>query len=371
MRIALVTESFLPTVNGVSRSVASVVEQLERRGHDILIVAPGPGPERYGATPVYRTPSLPLPWASEFPLGLPTEGLRQALIRFAPNVLHLASPIVLGARAATLAEELRIPAVAIYQTDIAGFAALHGLASTQGVLWRWLRRIHNSCALTLAPSRAAVADLRRHGITAVQYWGRGVDTSAFAPHHRSRPPATQGGPVRIGYVGRLAAEKRVDRLHLLLDLPGTELVVIGDGDARRQLERILPTARFTGMLTGSELSRAYADLDVFVHTGTHETFGQTLQEAHASGVPVVAPAAGGPLDLVRHGRNGLLWDPLDDASLRACVARLVTDTELGRRQGLAGCHDVRARSWSATTDALLEHLDTVAAVPAGTQRDVA
>lgn len=370
MRIALVTESFLPTVNGVSRSVASVVEQLERRGHDTLIVAPGPGPEHYGATRVCRTPWLPLPWASDFPLGLPTERLRQALVRFAPDVLHLASPIVLGARAATLAEELRIPAVAIYQTDVAGFAALHGLASTQGVLWRWLRRVHNTCERTLAPSRAAVADLRRHGIAAVHRWGRGVDTAAFAPHHRSRPPARQGGPVRIGYVGRLAAEKRVDRLHLVSDLPGTELVVIGDGDARGQLERVLPTARFTGMLTGAELSRAYADLDVFVHTGTHETFGQTLQEAHASGVPVVAPAAGGPLDLVRHGRNGLLWDPLDDASLRACVARLVTDTELRRRQGRAGRHDVRARTWSATTDALLGHLHTVAAVPAA-HRDVA
>ena len=371
MRIALVTESFLPTVNGVSRSVASVVEQLERRGHDTLIVAPGPGPERYGTTPVCRTPSVPLPWASDFPLGVPTERLRQALVRFAPDVLHLASPIVLGARAAALAEELGLPSVAVYQTDVAGFAALHGLGSTQGVLWRWLRRIHNSCERTLAPSRAAVADLRRHGIVAVHRWGRGVDTAAFAPHHRSRPPTSSQGPVRIGYVGRLAAEKRVDRLHLVSDLPGTELVVIGDGDARGRLERVLPTARFTGMLTGQALSQAYADLDVFVHTGTRETFGQTLQEAHASGLPVVAPASGGPLDLVRHGRNGLLWDPLDDASLRACVARLVLDTELRRRQGRAGHLDVQARTWSATTDALLEHLDTVAGAPAGVRRDVA
>lgn len=371
MRIAVVTESFLPTVNGVARSVASVVEQFERRGHHILIVAPGPGPERYGATPVCRTTSVPLPWASDFPLGLPTERLRQALIRFAPDVLHLASPIVLGARAAALARELGIPAVAVYQTDVAGFAALHGLAPTSGLLWRWLRRVHNACDRTLAPSRAAVADLRRHGIVGVHRWGRGVDTAAFAPRHRSRPPTGQGGAVRIGYVGRLAAEKRVDRLHLVSDLPGTELVVVGDGDARAHLERILPTARFTGMLTGRDLSRAYADLDVFVHTGTHETFGQTVQEAHACGVPVVAPAAGGPLDLVRHGRNGLLWDPLDDASLRTCVTRLVADAELRRSQGRAGREDVRGRTWSATTDALLEHLRAVAVPTTEATRDVA
>jgi len=371
MRIAVVTESFLPIVNGVARSVASVVEQLTHRGHELLIVAPGPGPDHFGATPVHRMPSVPLPWASDFPLGLPTIRLRTALLCFAPDVVYLASPIVLGARAAVVARELAIPTVAVYQTDVAGFARQHGLTATQAPLWRWLRRVHNGCDRTLAPSRAAVADLRLHGIREVHRWGRGVDLVTFSPLHRERPTTADNERIRIGYVGRLSAEKRVDRLHLVSDLPGTEVVVVGDGDAREHLQQVLPTARFVGMLTGPELSRAYADLDVFVHTGTAETFGQTIQEAQASGVPVVAPADGGPLDLVRHGRNGLLWDPLDESSLRTCVARLVGDHQLRRRQGQAGRHDVSTRTWSATTEELLHHLRQVAKRELDAMRDVA
>jgi phosphatidylinositol alpha 1,6-mannosyltransferase len=371
MRIAVVTESFLPTVNGVARSVAHVADQLAARGHEVLIVAPGPGPDRHGRIPVRRMPSIPLPWATDLPLGLPTERLRSTLLRFDADVLYLASPILLGARAAAVARELEVPTVAIYQTDVAGFAAQHGLSVTQSTLWRWLRRVHNGCDRTLAPSRAAVADLRLHGIGDVHRWGRGVDPIAFSPTHRARASRTGDARLRIGYVGRLSAEKRVDRLHLLSDLPGTEVVVVGDGDARERLERILPTARFTGMLRGRELSRAYADLDVFVHTGTDETFGQTIQEAQASGVAVVAPAAGGPLDLVRHGRNGLLWDPLDDASLRTCVARLVEDHELRDRLGRAGRHDVRSRTWAALTDQLVPHLRHVATRVTHSARDAA
>jgi len=359
LRVVVVTESFLPAMNGVARSVVSVVQELQARGHEVTIIAPAPGPDRFGPTPVIRMPSLPLPWTPSFPLGLPTARLTATLRRLRPDVVHLASPVLLGARAASVCRELSLPTVAIYQTDVAGFAADHGLDGTQRLLWRWLRSVHNACSLTLAPSRAAVADLRTHGIERLARWGRGVDRVAFAPAHRTRPATDQVDRVRIGYIGRLAQEKRIDRLHLVLDLPGTEVVVVGDGDERRSLERLLPTARFTGELRGAALSRAYADLDVFVHTGVHETFCQAVQEALASGVPVVAPAAGGPLDLVRHGRTGLLWDPHHPDSLRGSVARLVGDPQLRLRQGAAARRDVAGRTWSSLTDELLDHYRSV------------
>ncbi len=161
-------------------------------------------------------------------------------------------------------------------------------------------------------------------------WRRGVDLDLFGPEHRSDVlhqhwTRRRSDQVVVGYVGRLAPEKQVSRLTELARIPGTRLVVIGDGPSRPWLEKRLPEAKFTGMLRGMDLARAFASLDVFVHTGEAETFCQTVQEAQASGVPVVAPAAGGPLDLVDPGRTGLLYDPADAESLRRTVATLVGD----------------------------------------------
>lgn len=355
LRVAIVTESFLPSVNGVARSVAEIVHELSRRGHEVLVVAPAPGPDRFGDIPVQRLASMPLPWCREFPVGMPGRLLRRSLDGFAPDVIHLASPIVLGARAAAYAAEAGVPAVAVYQTDVAGFATQYGLGRASPWLWRWLRRIHNQAGRTLAPSRTAVADLRRHGVVEVHRWARGVDTDVFHPRHRTRPPTGQVDRVRVGYVGRLTAEKRVDRLAALTDLAGIELVVVGDGSERARLQRQLPGARFTGQLGGTQLSTAYADLDLFVHTGTHETFCQAAQEALASGVPVLSPAAGGLLDLVRHGRTGLFWDPTDLTTLRDAVARLATDAPLRAWQSDAARAQVAGRGWSAITDELIGH----------------
>ncbi len=355
LRVAVVTESFLPSVNGVARSVAEIVGQLSRRGFEVLIVAPGPGPDRFGDIPVRRVASMPLPWCREFPVGVPGRTLGRALEDFAPDLLHLASPIVLGARAAAIAADSGLPTVAVYQTDVAGFATQYGLGRASPWLWRWLRRVHNQASRTLAPSRAAVAALRGHGIRDVHRWVRGVDTDAFHPRHRTRPPTGQVDRVRVGYVGRLTAEKRVDRLAALTDLTGIELVVVGDGSERTRLRRVLPAAHFTGQLGGQDLSTAYADLDLFVHTGSHETFCQAAQEALASGVPVISPAAGGLLDLVRHGRTGLFWDPDDVTTLRDAVRRLSADVPLRVRQSTAARAQVADRGWPAITGELVGH----------------
>jgi len=203
-----------------------------------------------------------------------------------------------------------------------------------------------------------VEDLRRHGVERVALWPRGVDVVTFSPDHRTRPTGEGRGPVRVGYVGRLAREKQLHLLAGLDRLDGAELVLVGDGPTRRDLERLLPGATFTGVLHGAELSQAYADLDVFVHPGRHETFCQAVQEALASGVPVVAPGSGGPLDLVGDGVNGRLVDPsttgLGDR-LRAGVTELVADPQLRARLAAAARPSVRHRTWYAVIDQLEQH----------------
>lgn len=284
--------------------------------------------------------------------------MREILESFAPDVVHLAAPAVLGATGAKAARSLGVPSVAVYQTDFAGFARRYGMSVASPAMWEWLRRVHSQTDLTLAPSSLACWDLERHRVRPVIKWGRGVDLQRFHPRHRNqllRRRLAPNGESIVGYVGRLAPEKRVHLLHHVSNIAGVRVVVVGDGPSRPMLRHRLPNARFVGFQSGLELSQTLASLDVFVHTGADETFCQTIQEALASGVPVVTPAAGGPMDLVRHGDNGWLFPDDDPAMLRGAVAELLSD-EAGRQvMGQRARASVERRSWDELGDELVGH----------------
>ncbi|WP_418605172.1 glycosyltransferase family 4 protein [Georgenia sp. SUBG003] len=360
------TESFLPAANGVTTSVLRVLDHLATRGHDAVVVCPGPAPREYAGFPVVQLPSFSY---RGFRAAVPGPQLVRVLDTFAPDVVHAAAPFGLGAQALVLARRRGIPTVAIFQTDVAGFARKHGLSATAPGIWRWLRTVHAYADLTLAPSSASLSDLAAAGVERTRWWGRGVDAETYHPRHRTTPEGVTvrsallhgapDGTVLVGYVGRLAPEKRVERLAVLGGDPRVRLVVVGDGPSRHALERQLPGARFLGRLDGTDLARAYAALDVFVHTGTHETFGQTLQEAMASAVTVVAPAAGGPLDVVAEGETGFLYAPENDQALAGAVRALVGDAGMRARMGEAGRRRVLPRSWAALGESLLGHYATV------------
>ncbi|GGM52838.1 GDP-mannose-dependent alpha-mannosyltransferase [Longimycelium tulufanense] len=363
MRVAIVTESFLPQVNGVTNSVLRVLEHLRRAGHHALVVAPGAGPDEHEGFPVARVPALDLPVVDSLPIGVPTRKVLTAMAGFRPDVVHLASPFVVGARGVSVARKLGVPAVAVYQTDVAGFASSYGLGLTARAAWRWTRRLHSLADRTLAPSTWAADALRAHGVPRVHRWGRGVDTVRFHPDRRSaalRSELAPNGELLVGYVGRLAPEKQVHKLAALAHEPGTRLVVVGDGPDTNQLRRLLPNAAFLGFRGGDELATAYASLDVFVHTGPHETFCQTVQEALSSGLPVVAPDAGGPRDLVRPGHTGFLFPPGDEDALRNTV-RALRDAELRTRLGMAARRSVLNRTWPAVCAELMRHYAEVIA----------
>ena len=360
VRVAIVTESFLPQVNGVTNSILRVLEHLRRRGFPAVVVAPGSGPDEHEGVPVVRLPTVELPVVSSLPIGLPTRRVLSALQEFRPDVVHLASPFVVGARGLAAARRLGLPAVAVYQTDVAGFASSYGLGLTARAAWRWTRRLHAGADRTLAPSTWAVEALRGHGVPRVHRWGRGVDTERFHPGRRDarwRAELAPNGELLIGYVGRLAPEKHIERLAALDGVPGVRLVVVGDGPQREALAQSLPNAVFLGLRTGDELARIYASLDVFVHTGPYETFCQAVQEAMASGVPVLAPDAGGPRDLVHPGRTGYLLPPHEEGhaeALRDAVDEL-RDPCLRARFGAAARAAVAGRTWPALCEELIGH----------------
>ncbi|MFJ9542109.1 glycosyltransferase family 4 protein [Streptomyces sp. NPDC101225] len=372
MRVVIVTESFPPDVNGVAHCALQTARHLVDRGHLPLVVAPaatalvgraGTGPDAQAPCPVVRVPSLPLPGYPQVRVALPSRRLAAAVAEHRADVVHLASPFVLGVRGMAVAARLGVPAVAVYQTDLAGYARTY-MGAGEAAAWRRIRSVHSAADLTLAPSSASMRDLETHDVPRVRLWPRGVDADRFRPDLRDealRRALAPNGEVIVGYVGRLAPEKHIELLAGVCGLDGVKVVVVGDGPSRPALGEALPGAVFLGRRTGDELARIYASLDVFAHTGPFETFCQTVQEAMAAGVPVVAPAVGGPLDLVVQGRTGLLVPPRDADAVRDAVLSLVTDPARRAAFGDTARATVEGRTWAAVGDQLIGHYADVLA----------
>ncbi|WDF34316.1 glycosyltransferase family 1 protein [Arthrobacter agilis] len=365
MRIAIVAETFLPTVNGVTHSIQRMLDHFTDRGDDVLVIAPSsPHTEESGldhAIRVERLTSVPLAGYSSVRLAVGgVARVRRILADFAPDIVHLASPFELGWRASRAAADLGLPVVAVYQTDVPGYLARYGLPLLEGWAWQRVEHIHCSADRTLAPSTSAVRQLEARGIPNIRLWRRGVDTSRFHPGRRSRAfraGIAPDGVQLLGYVGRLATEKQVHDLRVLDGIDNTRLVIIGDGPLRPALESALPGAHFTGFLGGEDLAVAVASLDLFIHPGELETFCQTIQEAMASGIPVVATGRGGPLDLVDPSRTGWLYRPGDLAQLRSRVVDLVGDDAKRAAFAQAAFASVQGRTWPVLCESLIQHYE--------------
>jgi phosphatidylinositol alpha 1,6-mannosyltransferase len=348
-------------MNGVTGSVLQILRHLERAGHEAHVIAPDAVgiPRTMHGAHVEPVTSVPLPGYRDVRVGTATaRSIAHSLDRFRPDVLHLASPFALGWRGVSAASHRGIPAVAAYQTDIAAYTERYRLAATTAFAQNHIVRLHRRATLTLAPSAESEQQLAALGIDRLRRWGRGVDAERFHPSRRDEQwQRDDADEVIVGYVGRLAAEKQVEDLRVVHQIPGVRLVIIGEGPSRARLQVLLPDAVFLGHLDGDALARAMASIDIFVHPGESETFGQTLQEAHASGVPVIATGRGGPLDLVRMGIDGWLYRPGDLEDLRMRVADLAGDARKRRAFGIAGRTAVEGRSWQAICDQLLGHFD--------------
>jgi len=358
LRIAVVTEAFLPQVNGVTNSVLRLLEYSKSQGHEVLIIAPESegGPTSYLGYKIKRVPSIAM--KKLIPMGVPRKFLEPLLEGFDPDVIHLASPIFLGHYVARIAKKMGIPTVSVYQTDIAGFARHYGLTIAHNTLKKWVSRIHQASDITLAPSKWACRDLESNGVKNVRIWKRGVDLVNFDPSRRDELLRAnivgKSEKLIIGYVGRLANEKRIDDLAILDQQRDIQLVIVGEGPAATRFKKELPNARFVGYQSGTELARYVASFDIFVHTGKHETFCQAIQEALAAGVPVIGPDSGGPVDLIDHGVTGLLIDTADSHALLEAVETLRAHSSFDLMK-LAARRSVEHRTWDYINSQLIEH----------------
>lgn len=364
VRVAFIAESFLPSINGVTNSVLRMLEHLRQRGHQAMVIAstdPRGVPTSHAGFPIRTTASLTLPWYPDMRMSTTFSlQIERMLADFCPDVVHLAAPVVLGWKGITATARLGLPSVALYQTEVPQYAAQYGYPAAESLLWRHLRNVHNLATINLAPSSFTRDELIDRGFARVAVWGRGVDTERFNPDQRDQQLHNNWAPdgqVVVGYMGRLGPEKQVNDLATLADLPGIQLVIIGDGPQRAELAEQLPGAIFTGMLTGPQLPRALASLDLFVHPGELETFCQAIQEAQASGLPTIAPRRGGPIDLIDPSHNGWLYVPGDLADLRSRVADLAGDSYKRAAFGRTARLRTELRTWPALCDQLLGHYE--------------
>jgi phosphatidylinositol alpha 1,6-mannosyltransferase len=361
LRVAIVTESFLPSVNGVTNSILRILDTFRQQGHEAIIIAPTSPSSRYLGYDVIRTVSVPV---MQFPMAIPGLWLQQALEDFKPDVVHVAAPFMLGGQAIAAANRMGVPTVAIYQTDLSGYMDRYNMSFARPILDKLVSTIHTPATMNLAPTAEGAKYLSDLGVPRVDVWGRGVDLDLYHPNRKFdaevealRAKWAPNGEQIIGYVGRIAAEKQVHRFAELFNIPNTRFVIVGDGPERSRLEAEFAgqPVTFAGKLSGIDLANAYASFDSFVHFGTEETFGQTIQEAQASGLPVVAPASGGPKYLINSGETGFLAHPTQHLGFNQIVTDLVESAELRARVGENARRAVLRNSWEANNARLIEH----------------
>lgn len=367
MRIALFTETFLPKIDGIVTRLCHTVNHLHRAGDQVLIISPEGGLKEYEGCEIFGVEGFPLPMYPELKIAIPHPGVGTKLEEFQPDLIHVANPAVLGLGGLYYAKKLNLPLIASYHTHLPQYLHHYGLGMLEEVLWGLLRSGHNQANLNLCTSTAMVEELRTHGIERVDLWQRGVDTELFQPHKataKMRDRLSQGHPdcQLLLYVGRLGAEKEIDRIKPVLEaIPNARLALVGDGPNRQTLEEHFagtPT-HFVGYLRGEELADAYACADAFVFPSRTETLGLVLLEAMAAGTPVVAARSGGIPDIVTDGVNGYLFDPTDEDGAISATQRLLSH-QLERETLRQNARQEAERwGWAAATQQLRRYYQVV------------
>jgi glycosyltransferase involved in cell wall biosynthesis len=361
-RVAIFTETFVPRGDGIVNTLKWSLRGLVEAGWQPLVVAPQGNTETLPGVRVVGAPSVVFPLYPEVRLGYPTADVWRSLDLFGPHVVHLAGPVTNGFGGLKYAQSRRLPVVSSYHTSLPEYARLYGLGWIVEWAWSSLRNVHNSTAVTLCPSRQTIADLAARGFERLALWSRGVDARLFSPRPRSSAMrarlGAEHGQALVMYVGRLAREKKLDRLAAALRrVDGVRGAIVGDGPDRARLEQVfgdLPVT-FTGTLRGEELSAAYASADIFAFPSDTDTFGNVVLEAMACGVPVVACSVGGQLDLVQDGANGLLFEADDVEQFAARICQYRDDPLLRAAHAAEALRSARERTWPRQVDVLISH----------------
>jgi glycosyltransferase involved in cell wall biosynthesis len=367
VRIAVFSEVYWPMVSGVGVTLLRLTDALQARGHAVRVYSatyplPDGVPDR---SEVHRSPSVPFFLYPDVQWGFPR--LREVvddLAAFQPDVVHVATEFSLGIAGLKAARQLDLPLIASAHTDYDQYATRYGVPWALRAGWHYLRWFYGQAHRVLCPSRIYEQAVHTHGVTHTGIWSRGVDPEVFAPRFRSeRYRAALGlepDDLLVTYIGRIAREKNLGLLleaweTLAPERGAARLALVGRGPLEDDLRRRdIPGVHVPGLLSGAELSAAYASADVFAFPSSTETFGNSLLDAMGSGLPSLVAAAGGVLEFVEHGENAWLVEPNSASAIAEGLRRLLFDPALRQRLSAGALRTACARDWDSVYDQLLE-----------------
>jgi len=364
LRIAVVTETYPPEVNGVAMTLGRLVNGLQVRNHQVQLVRPrqhaDDQPQPITSLSERLQHGVALPRYEGLKVGLPEKAaLTRLWTKQRPDVVQIATEGPLGWSALAAANKLRLPVASDFHTNFHSYSNHYGFGLLRRAIVAYLRKFHNKADVTLVPTEGIRRELLGYGYENVEIIGRGVDTQQFHPGRRdaslrARWGAGENETVAL-YVGRLAAEKNLALVFRAFDAmreanPASRLVLVGDGPERASWQVKRPDAIFCGTQVGDTLAAHYASGDVFLFPSLTETWGNVTIEAMASGLAVVAYDCAAAEDVIRHGENGLKAPPEDEAAFIAQAVSLAPETALQRRLGTAAAARAAQLSWDAIID---------------------
>ena len=365
LRVALFSGNYNYIRDGANQALNRLVGYLLRQGVKVRVYSPTVEHPAFPPTgDLVSVPSLPIPSRSEYrlPIALPPR-VRRDLAQFAPNVVHVSSPDIVGHRAVTWARRRKVAVVASVHTRFETYLEYYHLQSLEPLVRAGLRRFYHRCEVVLAPAPSTAEILRAQRMNRnIEIWTRGIDREQFNPDRRDmewrRAQGIADDEMVIAYLGRIVMEKGLDvfadAIHAFAPLGlKHRVLVIGEGPARAWFEQQIPDAIFTGQQTGPDLARALASADVFLNPSVTEAFGNVTLEAMACALPVIAAAASGTTSIVRPGVTGLLADGSEPDEFAHALAAYARDAELRRRHGAAGLEIARTMDWDTINSAVV------------------
>jgi phosphatidylinositol alpha 1,6-mannosyltransferase len=370
MRLALFTDTFVPQMNGVALTLGRLTDYLNRRGVDHLVFSPKSTADQIYADPIRPITSIPFFLYPEVRLALPNLAtLRNELNRFQPDLLHLATPFNIGLCGIHYARKHHIPHVASYHTHFDRYLSYYRMKPAVPLYWSYMKWFHQSCDATFAPSQDTIESLQHQGFNRMLLWSRGVDCTLYTPDKNSEDVRSRYGitaPYLFLYVGRIAPEKDIDTLSAIMKLLPDSVkkqvhwLIVGDGPQLAELREQAPdNVTFAGYKQGEELAQIYASADLFIFPSSTETFGNVVQEAMASGLPVIAANSGGVREMVQPGQTGVLCTPRQPQSFVQEICSLIEDSDRMANFRIEARSFAEGRSWDTIFDQLLHDYERV------------
>jgi glycosyltransferase involved in cell wall biosynthesis len=361
LRIAIVTETFPPEVNGVAMTLGRIVEGLLQRGHSVQLVRPRQ--ERENSIPTsggldeVLCQGIQIPTYKDLRFGLPLKSRLTKLWKGKrPDIVHVATEGPLGWSAVAAARKLQLPITSSFHTNFHSYSQHYGMGLLKTPIESYLRKLHNRTDATMVPTKALMQDLQGRGFNNVTLLSRGVATDHYTPAKRSQALRSSWGAstddVVVLFVSRLAKEKNVGLAisafrAIKLQQPGARLVFVGDGPMRKQLQESCPEAVFAGVRKGEDLAAHYASGDVFLFPSLTETFGNVVPEALASGLAVLSYAQAGARELIISEQNGVLVHPGEELEFVNAAVELATNLHKQQKVRQAAAASVAHLGWEA------------------------